>query len=267
MQKPFISVITVVFNSASTLEKTIESVLGQDFNNFEYIIIDGGSTDGTVEIIKKNESKLAFWISENDDGVYDAMNKAIGLAKGEWLYFLGADDVLLNVLERTATYLKNENSIYYGDVYRPCAKRRYDGEFSALKLSFRNICHQSIFYHKNVFKKYRYNLKYQVFADYELNVQCFSDPKVSFCYIPEVIAIFNDENGLSKEKEDVAFRNDKSLLIKDNFPYYIYLIACCRQFIISTLIFLNIDKLALSIQQVCLRLMQKLTLLSFKREK
>ena len=92
MKAPLISVITVVYNGASTLKKTIDSVAKQNYLNIEYIIIDGGSTDNTVQIIEEYSHRINFWISEKDNGIYDAMNKGIRLAKGDWIYFLNADD-------------------------------------------------------------------------------------------------------------------------------------------------------------------------------
>src|SRR5882757_1386619 len=90
--KLLVSVITVVYNGASTLEDTIRSVAGQTFRDFEFLIVDGGSKDATIDIIKKYPDTVTRWISEPDKGVYDAMNKGIRLAEGEWLYFLGSDD-------------------------------------------------------------------------------------------------------------------------------------------------------------------------------
>lgn len=91
---PYISVITAVYNAQTYLNDCIVSILSQSYPNFEYIIIDGGSSDGTVDIIKQYESKLAYWISEPDLGIYDAWNKGIAIAKGEWIAFVGADDQL-----------------------------------------------------------------------------------------------------------------------------------------------------------------------------
>lgn len=92
--KPLISVITVVFNGVSTMEKAIQSVLGQTYGNVEYIIVDGGSSDGTLDIIKKHENAIDYWVSEPDGGIYDALNKAIGLANGDYYVVVGSDDEL-----------------------------------------------------------------------------------------------------------------------------------------------------------------------------
>ena len=96
MDAPIISVITVCYNVASSIEKTMLSVLNQTYKNLEYIIIDGNSTDGTVDIIKRYAERLTFWISEPDNGIYDAMNKGIVKATGEFLIFMNAGDQFLN---------------------------------------------------------------------------------------------------------------------------------------------------------------------------
>lgn len=96
MEEVKISVITVCYNAVDTLEKTIQSVLEQTYHNIEYIIIDGGSTDGTVEIIHRYVDYLAYWVSEPDRGIYDAMNKGIERATGEWVNFMNAGDYFYN---------------------------------------------------------------------------------------------------------------------------------------------------------------------------
>ena len=99
---PSISIVTAVYNGNNTIEETIRSVISQTYDNFEYIVIDGSSSDGTIEKLMQYDDQIDYWISEPDKGVYDALNKGIDLARGEWIYFLGADDVLVdsNVLKR-----------------------------------------------------------------------------------------------------------------------------------------------------------------------
>lgn len=257
MKQPLISIITVVFNGASTLEHTFASVFSQDFDDFEYIVVDGGSKDDTIEIIKNSESKLACWVSETDNGVYDAMNKAVRLTKGRWIYFLGADDYLLCKLEKIAEFLKNDQIIYYGDVYRPAINRRYDGHFTPYKLACRNICQQSIFYPRAIFDKYIFNLKYPILSDHEFNKRCFSDPKITMKYVPLTIAVFNDEGGLSSSAEDHAFESDRMKLIKENFPYYVYIMSLVRFSIIKCLTRLKLANLITYLYHTSLRLKQR----------
>lgn len=112
-----ISVITVTYNAAATIEETILSVLNQTYHNVEYIIIDGGSTDGTVDIIKKYADRLAYWVSEPDKGIYDAMNKGIAIATGDYINFMNAGDAFYkyNTLDSIFTCYKNNSDIIYGD--------------------------------------------------------------------------------------------------------------------------------------------------------
>jgi len=252
-QQPLVSIITVVLNGANTLGRAIESVVAQKFRGFEYIIIDGGSTDGTLEVIRQYESHLACWISEPDRGLYDAMNKGVSLSKGEWVYFLGADDYLLDGFTSAAERLKDDTTVYYGDVYRPVMGRTYDGRFSAYKLACRNICHQSIFYPRCVWEKFSYNLKYPVFADYDLNLRCFADNGLRFEYIPETIAVFSDEGGLSPTRTDSAFEKDKPALIKETFPSWVYAMILGRSCLLKILAVLGLQKAATAIYHFLLK--------------
>lgn len=108
---PLISVITVVFNAASTIEDTIRSVLAQTYGNVEYLVIDGGSTDGTLEIVKKHDADIDYWVSERDTGIYDAMNKGIRLANGDYVGLLNADDMFANsdVLDNIVQVFKSSD--------------------------------------------------------------------------------------------------------------------------------------------------------------
>jgi glycosyltransferase involved in cell wall biosynthesis len=189
LNHPLISIITVVYNCVNTLEKTILSVVHQDFYNFEYIIIDGGSTDGTLEIIKKYQDNIKLWISESDKGIYDAMNKGVKIAKGDYLYFLGGDDLLFSnsVLYNISIKLTDKNKIYYGNVLFKTRNVIYDNKFSSLKIVTRNISHQSIFYPREIFDKYSFDIKYRIFADYALNLKLYGNSSFSFVYISQII--------------------------------------------------------------------------------
>ena len=114
-----VTVVTVTYNAAESLEKTILSVLQQNYSNVEYIIIDGGSTDGSVEIIKKYSDKIAYWVSEPDRGIYDAMNKGIRKATGEWINFMNAGDLFFHESTLSSVFSKQNHSLYdimYSDV-------------------------------------------------------------------------------------------------------------------------------------------------------
>ena len=197
---PKISIIIVVFNGAKTIEKTLESVLGQTWRNLELIVVDGASTDDTLKILKKIQNPVLSWTSEPDKGIYDAMNKGLQKATGDWIYFLGADDefydskVLSSVFEEA--HFENIDFIY-GNVKSDAFKGIYDGEFDYNKLLIKNISHQAIFYHKNIFRKNGiFNLKYKSHADWDFNLRCFEIKDIRIKYVDRIIAQFG-EGGVS----------------------------------------------------------------------
>lgn len=216
-----ISVVTVCYNAVQTLEKTMLSVLNQTYPDVEYIIIDGGSTDGTVDIIKKYADRLAYWVSEPDKGIYDAMNKGIRVATGDYLYFLGADDILLADLGDIISKISNKNIVYYGSIKLKTTGREYSCGFNKLSLIRNNVSHQAILYPRSVFLKFVYNLDYKLYADWLLNMQCLSldikTHKVQYC-----IALYNDV-GLSGLNHDIKFLNEQEELIREYFgKFYLF---------------------------------------------
>jgi glycosyltransferase involved in cell wall biosynthesis len=221
-QKPLISVIIVVLNRVATIENSIKSVVNQNYDNVELIIIDGGSTDGSLDIIRSYDHCIDYWSSEPDGGVYHAMNKGLGLTCGDWIYFLGSDDILLDCLHKVASRLVDDNTIYYGDVYLPASHRLGYGKFDHYKLMNQNIPHQSMFYPKMVFQKYSYNTDYSIFADYDLNIRCFCDKSLRYFYLPILIAVYEDTAGLSTLSLDKRFEEDFLGMLKQNFPYLRY---------------------------------------------
>ncbi len=211
---PKLSIITVNLNNAVGLEKTIRSVISQTFSDYEYIIIDGGSTDGSVEVIKKYADKITYWVSEPDKGIYNAMNKGIKVAKGEWLYFLNSGDRLYDdsVLEKIFSSNIEKYDFVYGNVKRIPSNNVYAGEFTYEKLLNQNIAHQSVFQKKKLFKEIgKYDEKYKIAADYAFNIRAF-EKLYSHVYLPIIIAEY-DENGLSSTNFDDIFFYD----IKKNF--------------------------------------------------
>lgn len=216
---PLVSVITVSCNAKYSIEDTIISVLNQSYKNIEYIIIDGASNDGTVDIIKKYDSII--WISEPDNGIYDAMNKGLELCKGQWILFLGADDLLNDSIVRIVPFLKNENDIIYGNVIYMQSKKIYGGKFDSLKFITKNIPHQAIFYPCSIFQKYKFDTNYPILSDYHFNLRCWNDKNISFVYIDEVVSIYN-EDGISSKKFDYEFFNNQLTIFMKYFPIYLY---------------------------------------------
>jgi glycosyltransferase involved in cell wall biosynthesis len=221
---PLISVVTVVRNGKKHLERAIQSVINQTYDNVEYIIIDGASSDGSLDIIKKYEGVLDYWVSEPDQGVYDAMNKGISLFRGDYILFLGCDDVLFDIFHKIARFFDRSAVSYYWNVVLSNNERTYDGKFSSYKLFLKNIPHQAIFYSRQVFYMYSFNTKYIAVADYNLNLKIFADKKYGFKYIPYTIAKYNNEHGLSSNIIDHAFSADKPEIIRKNFSKPSFLI-------------------------------------------
>lgn len=223
--RPVLSVIIPTFNSSEQLSQAIESVLECGLNT-ECIVVDGASEDGTVSLLRSLETRIAVWISEPDEGVYDAMNKGIRLAIADRILFLGADDRLRR-LEETLELLHDHRVIYYGNVWLPHQERVYDGSFSDYKFAVKNICHQSILYPRAVFEENSFELKYPILADHELNLKLRAQGW-RFAYIDTVVADHNDQGGLSKSSRDFNFEQDHSRLVKDGFSFRIYLLVCVR---------------------------------------
>lgn len=186
-QCPLVSVITVVYNARKTLEATIRSVLEQDKNLVEYWIIDGGSTDGSIELIRQYEDQLAGWISEPDKGIYDAMNKGIDRAKGKWLYFLGGDDTLrAGIIKQVQPYLAENNKLVYGNILFDNG-HLYRSFFGPRTLLQNTVHHQSAFYHKSLFMQYRYDPTLTIVSEYDIHLRLYTE-KAAMLNIPETIA-------------------------------------------------------------------------------
>jgi glycosyltransferase involved in cell wall biosynthesis len=213
MYRPLISVIIVVYNAQETIKDTIESVAAQNYEAKEIVIIDGGSQDNTLQILEQNRSQIDYLISEKDKGIYDAMNKGIRAARGEWLYFLGSDDILYNGDVLSAIFTQEgvgQHDFVYGNVRMKSNNAIFGGTRTYKELIGKNINHQSIFYKKSVFDVVGdYDLKYKVLADYDLNMRIFREEKLLKRYIPVDICLFNDKGGTSNVTIDSSFFADK----------------------------------------------------------
>ena len=208
------SVITVCFNASATIRETIASVLGQTYQELEYIVVDGKSTDGTVEILQSIPDKRLAFISEKDSGIYDAMNKGLHMASGDYLIFLGADDTFFdgNVLERVAAKAKGGEDVLYGDVMLKTRQRLYNGAFTRWTWGHRNICHQCIFYPRPVYTRYQYDERYRSVADWDYNLRLLIDG-IRFTYIAVTVCTYNDEGGLSSSSKDQDFLNVRRKMV------------------------------------------------------
>lgn len=223
LYRPKISIITVSYNAIATIEQTILSVVNQTYNNIEYIIIDGGSTDGTVEIIKKYEDKVAYWVSEPDEGIYDAMNKGIDCCHGDYVQILGADDILINknIIEWVSKKLNDEFGIFSFSVWQLNYKYGIEKIYSnyLIEKDLLNGLmppHQGIFARLEVMKKYYFNVDNKVISDTEFLYNCALSG-VKFCFINEPI-VFYSLSGMSGCNRNIILKERKNMIIKYNIP-------------------------------------------------
>ncbi|WP_006245918.1 glycosyltransferase family 2 protein [Mycolicibacterium tusciae] len=210
MTEPLFSIIVPTFNAAATLHACLDSVRHQTYEDFQLVIVDGGSTDGTLDTADSFASDLGTRLvihSGPDQGAYDAMNRGVSLSTGSWLLFLGADDTLYesDTLARVAAFIAEHqpSDLVYGDVLLRSTSSRHAGPFDLDRLLFEtNIGHQSIFYHRKLFDGIGpYSLRYPVCADWDFNIRCFSNPALVTRYMDIVVARYNDMTGISMNKD------------------------------------------------------------------
>ena len=201
------SVIVVCLNAGQRLCETVKSILGQTYRNFEVVIKDGGSTDGSVEALASAYQDSRLHVHRlKDNGIYDAMNQAVKLAAGTYFLFLNAGDSFYDehVLERITDEIKHKKAdIISGNLYHKALDTII---YAAPEINdftcYRNVpCHQTCFYHRTLFDKRGYLPKYTVRADYEHFLWCYYKRKAAICYVPEVIASY-EGGGYSETKEN-----------------------------------------------------------------
>ncbi len=191
-----ISVITVVLNGISKIEQTIKSVIDQSYPDIEYIIVDGGSTDGTVDIIRKYEDHISYWVSEPDEGTYFAMNKGLEKATGDYVYYLNAGDTLIpEVLKKIAEYLELYRAdVLYGNIVHKKYGKRIPLPLDAIHWQM-PVCHQGVFVKRTVTD--RFDTRYRLAADYKLLYEKYRMGS-KFVYIPIDISYY-EAGGLSDD--------------------------------------------------------------------
>jgi glycosyltransferase involved in cell wall biosynthesis len=195
MKNPLVSVITVVYNGEKYLEQTVQSVIDQTYKNIEYLIIDGGSTDGTLNIIKKYEKQIAYWVSEPDKGLYDAMNKGIELAKGELIGMINSDDwyELHTVQLMAEAYLNNPSkNIFHADRFDILeGGERKIRKFNPSNFKFKyygmTYNHPSMFITRAEYQKHLYNTNLRALSDYQFVLEAFLRNRNGLFYLAKPI--------------------------------------------------------------------------------
>lgn len=207
MAFPTITVITVVYNRVNTIEQTISSVVNQTYPYLEYIVIDGGSTDGTVDIIKKYEKQIAYWVSEKDAGIYDAMNKGVRVATGDYIEFLNSDDCFCsyNIISQVVKEIDEDTDILSCWIYvvdekskrewvvtnsHAVNKRQYNGGM---------IPHPGMFTKKRLLEKYPFDVRLKIASDYKFFLTCYYDDTIRFKYINFPVVYFSNAGISSNE--------------------------------------------------------------------
>ncbi len=188
-ETPLVTIVTVVLDGEAYLEQAIRSVIDQPYENLEYIVIDGGSKDGTLDIISRYKDYIDHWVSEPDEGIYDAMNKGWAASHGKYVYYLGADDVLLSLPVASLAKAYSENvDLVYGDVR--LSNGRYFRSHYGMGLLFNNsLHHQGLFLRRSLFANAPFRKDYKVFSDFDLNQRLYKQRRKALG-IHEPIAFF-----------------------------------------------------------------------------
>lgn len=224
---PKFSIITICCNEEKSIRKTCESVISQTFDSFEWIIIDGQSTDNTLIILQEYSSKITHLISEPDTGIYDAMNKGINLSKGDYLIFLNGGDYFFSKEALHKATIYPEADIMYGDIMLSQGKEKKHikklPDVLPPKFLLNNMLpHQSSFVRRSVIVKYgSYDTSFKIAGDYDLFVRLLYIHKASYFHIPHVIAVFKTD-GISCDKSMRFLRKKESHRVRKKIPLYKY---------------------------------------------
>ena len=226
-----ITIVTVCFNVEDTIEETMQSVMGQTYSDKEYLIIDGSSTDQTMNIIGKySDCDYLRVVSEPDNGLYDAMNKSLCLAKGDYVIFLNSGDVFCDekVLEDMAPHLTAD--IVYGNVIRKKhtgdVVEKYPGKYKLfwLLLQGKMVSHQVLFTRTDIMRKYGFDESYKITADFNFLVRAVHD-KCSQCYVDRNVSVMENREGISARPENLdIMRAEDDRSLKEYFPFWYYVL-------------------------------------------
>lgn len=198
-ERPLVSIVTVVYNGVATLERTIRSVLDQTYDNIEYIIVDGGSTDGTLDLLRRHEDRLDLWQSAKDKGIYDAMNKGVALCTGEWVALINADDWYEpDTVARVVAAVQGRNTvniahgdiwIHYPNGHRKQKKAKQNGFL--LKYWEMVLNHPSFFVRRSYYQGRPFDATLRVSGDHKWTLAAWMQDPDQFLYLPTPLANFS----------------------------------------------------------------------------
>jgi glycosyltransferase involved in cell wall biosynthesis len=242
-ERPLVSIITVVYNGGDALRSTLDSTFAQSYKDYELIIIDGASTDGTIQKLISLDNEIDYWLSERDGGIYDAMNKGLKIARGAWIYFLNAGDTFVgpHVLEQIAAELKKSNVGIVVGYVRALADGEVTGRFpldvsktdSARQLFGCKFCHQALFVRKQRYENIEgFDLRFSTFADF---FACYQIVRKfgGFDHAPIEIANF-DLGGVSSDYRKSArlYRERERIfqVVGEGKSPFLYFLGLCRAY-------------------------------------
>ncbi len=221
------SIITINYNNCNGLRRTIESIINQSFRDFEYIVIDGGSTDGSLEVIKKYTDKITYWVSEPDNGVYNAMNKGIRLAKGDYLNFMNSGDTLYDetVLESIATELADTDILVGKDYHYDIVNNKGFESILPLRISMitffkSTLPHQGAFIKRTLFNKTLYNENLHIAADWEFYVKKIILDNCHVKLTPRIVSQ-REQGGISSSQSDIQ-KKEREDFLHQILPHGVY---------------------------------------------
>ena len=227
-----LSIITINYNAVNGLRKTIDSVVSQSFKDYEWIVIDGGSTDGSRELLEQNRDHFAFWCIEPDNGIYNAINKGLRHATGEYVLFLNSGDWLYSetVLEKAFTHIDGKQDIYYGDYVQVNDGGRLNPitlpeELGFFFFPYNNICHQATFYRRTLFENNPYDESFSIVSDWAMNLKLLFEGR-TFKHLNQFIVYYDNQgkssaaNNKHHEERTAAFEKYVPQQIKIDLARY-----------------------------------------------
>ena len=241
-QKPLVTIVTVVFNAENTISETIKSVLSQTYDNIQYIVIDGGSNDGTLMEINKYLNNIDIFISEKDNGIFDAMNKGLILATGSYINFMNSGDLFADNGVVENIFIKNDfdADFIYGDTIAnkkgKLKLRKANPFFKNSGINAMGICHQSIFLKTDFAKKYTFDTTYYLTADYKMIYLIFKNENPKVLYIDRSISIFDSSYGITSIEYKKTFVEVVNIYsVRSHLAKFLYLTRSCVRYRLVTI--------------------------------
>lgn len=213
--------VTVVYNRVTEIAATIESVVSQVYSNLEYLVIDGGSTDGTVDVIRQYADRITFWMSEPDKGIYDAMNKGIERATGEWINFMNCGDSFVEgALDKMFTNSKYTSDVVYGEALVQYPSFQNHWRIMPMEEMWKRtpFCHQSCFVRTALMKEHLYDLQYRLSSDFDFLYKIYLQGK-KFEYVNTVVCVYDYRDGATLRQELRSLSERRHAVLKHGWTF------------------------------------------------